>query len=166
MTFGRSPAMRWGRRRTTRAEGCAQEGGGSAGPDWVGRGRRRAPLTVRHATLRGWWGNPCGFKSRLRHHVAKQHPMGRTLCAFGLNLNKVANVGRLRVPRPVPGCRLQGVPPEPIVLTVTHAPTGCAQMKEGRHPEMAPLRSFHTCYRAGYRVNSVSVVSGLSRPPC
>gem|GEM_PF-2408001 len=22
----------------------------------------------RHARLRGVWGNPCGFKSRLRHH--------------------------------------------------------------------------------------------------
>ena len=43
----------------------------------------------RHARLRGVWGNPCGFKSRLRHHNS---PNGSTspLKAYGALLREEA----------------------------------------------------------------------------
>ncbi len=39
----------------------------------------------RHARLRGVWGNPCGFKSRSRHHFTRRFPLhigviGGSLC--------------------------------------------------------------------------------------
>ncbi len=57
-------------------------GGSAAGPQEVASAPRRCPLRVaaapapqscrsggtgRHAILRGWWGNPWGFESPLRH---------------------------------------------------------------------------------------------------
>jgi hypothetical protein len=37
---------------------------------------RRSGGTGRHAILRGWWGDPCGFKSRLRHHRNNERDFG------------------------------------------------------------------------------------------
>jgi len=36
--------------------------------------------------LRGWWGNPCGFKSRLRHHgnIQRELVLNRFPSAAGL----------------------------------------------------------------------------------
>ena len=32
---------------------------------------------AKNGILRGWWGDPCGFKSRLRHHRNAQREFGR-----------------------------------------------------------------------------------------
>jgi hypothetical protein len=39
----------------------------------------------RHAILRGWWGDSCGFKSRLRHHIdlKKRNLKGLRFFCFG-----------------------------------------------------------------------------------
>jgi len=61
----------------TRTGGDAEAGGGCVGQDWVGRGRRyghRQPTD--NGFLRGLWGNPCGFKSRLRHHRNTKREFG------------------------------------------------------------------------------------------
>ena len=43
----------------------------------------RSGGTGRHAILRGWWGNPWGFESPLRHHMFSSAVFGVNVCRPG-----------------------------------------------------------------------------------
>ena len=119
---------------------------------------RRAPVSPRHSSvfsrlgppssgqevtgerkpgangiLRGWWGNPCGFKSRLRHHVRNKgdsgcfrsplfrlkKPQMEVLSKFGMNAARISTPDAAASPRAASGrmsCSVYFKPLPPVVM--------------------------------------------------
>jgi hypothetical protein len=69
----------------------------------------RSGGTGRHAILRGWWGNPWGFESPLRHHISIPITFVANQMNSGPNWSR-AETRRYMIETFKFECRTQGAP--------------------------------------------------------